>query len=38
MAMQSNDILYIPDSLGLKILAKGGEAAIAGSSVAIYRF
>lgn len=38
MAMQSNDILYIPDSLGLKVLAKGGEAAIAGSSVLIYRF
>jgi polysaccharide biosynthesis/export protein len=37
-AMQSNDILYIPDSLGLKVLAKGGEAVIAGASVAIYRF
>lgn len=39
MAMQSNDILYIPDSLGLKILAKGSEAAlVAGTSVAVYRF
>lgn len=36
--MQSNDILYIPDNLGLKILAKGGEAVIAGASIAIYRF
>lgn len=39
MAMQSNDILYIPDSVGLKVLAKGGEAAlVAGASVAVYRF
>src|SRR6202451_2871687 len=38
LAMQSNDILYIPDSLGLKVLAKGGEAVIAGASLAIYRF
>jgi len=38
VAMRSNDILYIPDSKGLKILARGAEAAISiGSSVAIYR-
>jgi polysaccharide biosynthesis/export protein len=36
--MNSNDILYIPDSKGLKILARSAEAAISiGSSVAIYR-
>jgi polysaccharide export outer membrane protein len=38
VAMKSNDVLYIPDSKGLKILARGAEAAISiGSSVAIYR-
>jgi polysaccharide biosynthesis/export protein len=38
IAMQSNDILYIPDSFGLKVLAKGSEAALqAGVAVAIYR-
>jgi polysaccharide export outer membrane protein len=38
MAMQSNDILYIPDSFGLKVLAKGSEAAVAaGVAVAVYR-
>jgi polysaccharide biosynthesis/export protein len=38
VALKSNDILYIPDSVGLKILAKGGEAALgAGTQVAIYR-
>ena len=38
VAMKSNDILYIPDSKGLKVLARGAEAAISiGSSVAIYR-
>jgi polysaccharide biosynthesis/export protein len=38
VAMSSNDILYIPDSKGLKVLARGAEAAISiGSSVAIYR-
>lgn len=37
VAMQSNDILYIPDSKGLKILARGSEAAIGiGSGIAIY--
>jgi len=38
VAMKSNDILYIPDSRGLKVLAKTGEAAIGiGSGIAIYR-
>jgi polysaccharide biosynthesis/export protein len=38
VGMKSNDILYIPDSKGLKVLARGAEAAISiGSSVAIYR-
>ncbi|MGA9570747.1 MAG: polysaccharide biosynthesis/export family protein [Candidatus Acidiferrales bacterium] len=38
VAMNSNDVLYIPDSKGLKVLARGAEAAISiGSSVAIYR-
>jgi polysaccharide export outer membrane protein len=38
LRMNSNDILYIPDSLGLKVLAKGAEAAVQiGSGVAIYR-
>jgi polysaccharide export outer membrane protein len=38
VAMNSNDVLYIPDSKGLKILARSAEAAISiGSSVAIYR-
>jgi len=36
--MKSNDILYIPDSLGLKVLARGAEVAVGvGTSVAIYR-
>lgn len=36
--MKSNDILYIPDSRGLKVLAKGAEAALGvGSGIAIYR-
>ncbi len=36
--MNSNDILYIPDSLGLKVLVKGTEAALsAGTSIAVYR-
>jgi polysaccharide export outer membrane protein len=39
VTMKSNDILYIPDSKGLKILAKGGEAALTvGTGLAIYRF
>jgi polysaccharide export outer membrane protein len=38
VAMKSNDILYIPDSLGRKVLARGAEAAVGvGTSVAIYR-
>jgi polysaccharide export outer membrane protein len=36
--MKSNDILYIPDSLGKKILARGTESAIqAGTGVAVYK-
>ena len=36
--MNSNDILYIPDNLGLKVLARGAEAAVAvGTGLAIYR-
>jgi len=38
VAMKSNDVLYIPDNKGLKVLARGTEAAIGiGSSIAIYR-
>jgi hypothetical protein len=38
MALMSNDILYVPDSVGLKVLARGAEAAISiGSSVAIFK-
>jgi polysaccharide export outer membrane protein len=38
LAMKSNDILYIPDSTGKKVLAKGGEAVLGiGTSVVIYR-
>jgi polysaccharide biosynthesis/export protein len=38
LQMNSNDILYIPDSLGLKMLAKGSEAALQiGTGVAVYR-
>jgi len=36
--MQSNDILYVPDSTGKKMLAKGTEAALGiGTSAAVYR-
>lgn len=36
--MNSNDILYVPDSVGLKVLARGAEAAVSvGSGIAIYR-
>ena len=39
VTMKSNDILYIPDSKGLKVLAKGSEAALTvGTGLAIYRF
>jgi polysaccharide biosynthesis/export protein len=38
MAMKSNDILYIPDNLGKKVLARGAEAAVSiATSVAIFR-
>ena len=38
VAMQSNDILYVPDSAGKKALVKTGEAAVAiGSGVILYR-
>jgi polysaccharide biosynthesis/export protein len=38
VALNSNDILYIPDSLGLKILTKGAESVLqVASGVAIYR-
>lgn len=38
VTMKSNDILYIPDSIGLKVLARGAEVAVGvGTSVAIYR-
>jgi polysaccharide biosynthesis/export protein len=38
VSMKSNDILYIPDSRGLKVLARGAEAAIGiGTGIAIYR-
>ena len=38
LAMKSNDILYIPDSVGKKILARSAEAAISvGTSVAVFR-
>lgn len=38
VAMKSNDILYVPDSVGRKALAKGAEAALGiGTAVAIYR-
>jgi polysaccharide biosynthesis/export protein len=38
VALKSNDILYVPDSVGLKVLARGGEAALGmGTQIAIYR-
>jgi polysaccharide biosynthesis/export protein len=38
MAMKSNDILYVPDSLARKIAAKGAEAAVSiGTGVLVYR-
>jgi len=38
LAMKSNDILYVPDSTGKKILAKGGEAALGiTTAVVVYR-
>jgi polysaccharide export outer membrane protein len=38
VALQSNDILYIPDNVTKKLLAKGAQAALSiGAGVAIYR-
>jgi polysaccharide export outer membrane protein len=38
VAMKSNDILYVPDSLAKKIAAKGAEAAVSvGTGVLVYR-
>jgi polysaccharide export outer membrane protein len=38
VAMKSNDILFVPDSLAKKIAAKGAEAAVSvGTGVLIYR-
>jgi polysaccharide biosynthesis/export protein len=38
VTMKSNDVLYIPDSKGLKILARGAEAAVSvGTGIAVYR-
>lgn len=38
MAMKSNDILYIPDSIGKKVLVRGAEAAVTvGSGIAVFR-
>jgi polysaccharide export outer membrane protein len=37
--LQSNDILYVPDSAGRKALARSAQAALSiGTQVAIYRF
>ena len=36
--MKSKDVLYIPDNVGLKVLARGAEAGISiGTGLAIYR-
>jgi protein involved in polysaccharide export with SLBB domain len=36
--LQSNDMLYVPDSKGMKALTRGTEAALGiGSSIAVYR-
>jgi protein involved in polysaccharide export with SLBB domain len=38
VGMKSNDILYIPDSVGKKVLARGAEAAVGiTTSVVTYR-
>jgi len=38
LAMKADDILYIPDSTGKKVLARGAEAAVSvGTAVAIFR-
>ena len=36
--MKSKDLLYVPDNMGLKVLARGAEAGVAiGTGLAIYR-
>jgi polysaccharide export outer membrane protein len=36
--LESNDILYVPDNKGMKVLARGAEAALSvGSGIATYR-
>ncbi|MGD0178984.1 MAG: polysaccharide biosynthesis/export family protein [Terriglobales bacterium] len=36
--MKSKDLLYVPDNVGLKVLARGAEAGVAiGTGLAIYR-
>ena len=36
--MKSNDVLYIPDSRGKKVLARGAEAMLGiGAGIAVYR-
>lgn len=38
VALKSNDILYVPDSAGKKVLTRGAEAALGmGTSIAIFR-
>lgn len=38
VTMKSNDILYVPDNLGLKIAARAAEAAVSiGTGVLVYR-
>jgi polysaccharide export outer membrane protein len=38
IVMKSNDILYVPDSSGRKVLVKGAEAALGvGTGIAVYR-
>jgi len=38
IVMKSKDVLYIPDNVGLKVLARGAEAGISiGTGLAIYR-
>jgi polysaccharide biosynthesis/export protein len=39
VVMKSNDVLFIPDNKGLKVLAKGAEAAVTiGTGLAIYHY
>ena len=38
VALKSNDVLYVPDNLGLKIAAQAAQAAISiGSGILVYR-